>query len=91
MDKIKVKLPKPIEFDGKKIEVLEFREPIGEDMEEFVGELAGVNGDKKALGKIITELAERLIISHPLSAEDFRKMPGKNYMAIVQEISAFLM
>ncbi|GAB6045072.1 hypothetical protein JCM11957_06700 [Caminibacter profundus] len=91
MDKIKVKLPKPIEIDGKKVDELEFREPLGADMEDFVGEIASAGGDKKAMGKVITELAEKLIVSHPLSADDFREMPGKNYMAIVQELSSFLM
>ena len=91
MDKIKIKLPKPIEIDGKKVEELEFREPLGADMEDFVGEIASAGGDKKAMGKVITELAEKLIVSHPLSADDFRQMPGKNYMAIVQELSSFLM
>ena len=91
MDKFKVVLPKPIEIDGKEVSELEFREPIGEDMEDFVGEIAANGGDKKAMGKVITELAEKLVISHPLSAEDFRKMPGKDYMAVVQKISDFLM
>ncbi|HIP44432.1 MAG TPA: phage tail assembly protein [Sulfurospirillum arcachonense] len=90
MDTIKVVLPKEIEIDGKKITELEFREPLGEDMEDFVGELAVAGGDKKAMGKVITELAEKLIISHPLSSDDFRKMSGKNYMTIVQKLSDFL-
>lgn len=91
MDKIKVTLPKPIIIDGKEVKTLEFREPLGEDMEEFVGEIAAGGGDMKSLGKIITQLAEKLIVSHPLSAEDFRKMSGKNYIAIVQELSDFLL
>lgn len=91
MDKFKVVLPKPIKIDDKEVKELEFREPIGEDMEDFVGEIAANGGDKKAMGKVITELAEKLIVSHPLSAEDFRKMPGKDYMAVVQKISDFLM
>jgi len=91
MDKFKVVLPKPIKVENKEVKELEFREPIGEDMEDFVGEIAANGGDKKAMGKVITELAEKLIISHPLSAEDFRKMPGKDYMAVVQRISDFLM
>ena len=91
MDKFKVVLPKPIKIENKEVKELEFREPIGEDMEDFVGEIAANGGDKKAMGKVITELAEKLIISHPLSAEDFRKMPGKDYMAVVQRISDFLM
>jgi len=90
VDTIKVVLPKEIEIDGKKITELEFREPLGEDMEDFVGELAVAGGDKKAMGKVITELAEKLIISHPLSSDDFRKMSGKNYMTIVQKLSDFL-
>ena len=62
MDTIKVKLPKPIEIDGEKVTELEFREPLGEDMEDFVGEIAAAGGDKKAMGKVLTELAEKLIV-----------------------------
>lgn len=91
MDKFKVVLPKPIKIENEEVSELEFREPIGEDMEDFVGEIAANGGDKKAMGKVITGLAEKLVISHPLSAEDFRKMPGKDYMAVVQKISDFLM
>jgi hypothetical protein len=91
MEKFKVVLPKTVTIDGKEIKGLEFREPLGADMEDFVGEIAANGGDKKAMGKVITELAEKLIVSHPLSAEDFRKMPSKSYMAVVQKISDFLM
>ena len=90
MDTIKVVLPEKFEIDKKEIVELEFREPIGADMEDFVGELAASGGDKKVMGKIITQLAEKLIVSHPLNADDFRKMSGKNYMAIVQKLSDFL-
>jgi hypothetical protein len=90
MENIKVKLPKPIKVDGKEVTELEFREPLGEDMEDFVGEIAAAGGDKKAMGKVLTELAEKLIVSHPFSADDFRKMPGKDYMAVVNALSDFL-
>jgi hypothetical protein len=91
MDKFKVVLPKPVQIDGKEVKELEFREPVGADMEDFVGEIASNGGNKKEMGKVITELAGKLIVSHPLTAEDFREMPGKDYMAIVQEVSDFLM
>ena len=91
MDKFKITLPKIEKINEKEIKELEFREPLGADMEEFVGEMSVVGSNKAAIGKIITTLAEKLIVSEPLSADDFRKMKGKNYMAIVQELSNFLM
>ena len=45
---------------------------------------------KKATGKALTELASKLVTSHPLTPDDFRKFKAKNYMVVVNKMMAFL-
>lgn len=85
---MKIELVVPEIVDGKEIKELEFREPLGGDLEEVLGEFS--SGDKKVLGGALTKLASTLVVSHPISIEDFRGFKAKNYMAIMGEMSAFL-
>ena len=85
---MKIKLIVPETIDDKEITELEFREPLGADLEEIMGSFSG--GDKKAIGKALTQLASNLVTSHPLTPDDFRKFKAKNYMAVVNEMMGFL-
>ena len=85
---MKVKLITKEVIDNKEITELEFREPLGADLEEIIGEFS--SGDKKATGKALTELASKLVTSHPLTPDDFRKFKAKNYMVVVNKMMAFL-
>jgi len=85
---MKVKLVIAEKIDGKEIQELEFREPIGADLEEIMGEFSG--GDKKSIGKALTQMASNLVISHPISPDDFRIFKAKNYMAVMNEMMTFL-
>ena len=82
MDKFKIELAEPEVINGKEITELEFREPLGADLEEIVG--------VEKLGKAITELAAKLVTNVPLTADDIRKFKGKNYMKISEKIMGFL-
>ena len=88
MEKIKIKLVEPEKIDGKEVAELEFREPLGADLEEIMGEFSG--GDKKAIGRALTKLAANLITSHPITEDDFRRFRAKNYMAVMNEMMSFL-
>ncbi|MCF6207705.1 MAG: phage tail assembly protein [Sulfurovum sp.] len=85
-----VALPKPIEFDGKEVTELTFREPVGADMEAFLGEMVPQAGGKPDMGKSVTAIAAATVVSHPLTEDDFRAMHAKNYMAVAMEIMGFL-
>jgi len=89
LERIKIELVKPEKIDAKEIKVLEFREPIGADLESIIGEFS--SGDKKAIGKAMTELAAKLIVNEPITADDFRKFSAKNYMAVINELMSFLL
>jgi len=82
MNKFKVELVEPEIVDGKEITELEFREPLGADLEDIVG--------VEKLGKAMTELAAKLVTNVPLTAEDIRTFKGKNYMKISERIMGFL-
>lgn len=88
MAKIEIRLHTPEEIDGKKIEVLELREPIGADLEEIIGEFSVE--DKKAIGRAITELASQLIVNAALTPDDIRRFNAKNYMKLVSALTPFL-
>ncbi len=88
MAKIEIRLQPPEELDGKKIEVLELREPIGADLEGIIGEFSAE--DKKAIGKALTELASQLIVNMALTPDDIRRFNAKNYMKVVSELTPFL-
>lgn len=88
MENIKIKLIEPEKIGDEEIKELEFREPLGADLEEIMGEFS--TGNKKAIGKALTQLASNLVTSHPLSADDFRKFKAKNYMAVMNEMMTFL-
>ena len=82
MNKFKVELVEPEIVNGKEIKELEFREPVGADLEKIVG--------VEKLGKAITELAAKLVTNVPLTADDIRNFKGKNYMKISEAIMGFL-
>jgi len=74
----------------EEVEVLEFREPTGADMEAFLGEMIPQGGGRPNIGKSVTAIAAATIVSHPLNEEDFRAMSAKNYMAVATEMMGFL-
>jgi hypothetical protein len=82
MNKFKIELVEPEVLNGKEITEIEFREPLGSDLEDIVG--------VEKLGKAITELAAKLVTNIPLTAEDIRNFKGKNYMKISEGIMGFL-
>lgn len=81
-DTIKVALPEAVEIDGKQVETLEFRQPVGADIEELIG--------SESLGRSVTKLASRLCINVPLTEEEIRAISAKNYLAISEAMMGFL-
>ena len=86
-----VALPVPIEIEGKKVDKLSFREPIGEDMEAFLGEMVPMGGGAPNIGKSVTAIAAQTIVSHPMTEDDIRAMNARNYMAVAMELMGFLL
>jgi len=80
---MKVKLITPEIIYNKEVIELEFRGHLGADLEEIIREFSSG-------GKALTELTSKLIISHPLSVDDFRKFKAKNYMVVVNKMMNFL-
>jgi len=89
MKKFTVELLEPEIVAGKEITSLEFREPKGADMEEFLGEMIS-DGSGINIGKSITGLASRCVVSHSLSEDDIRAFSAKNYMSISKGFMGFL-
>ena len=88
MNKIKIEFEESIKIDGKEIKELEFREPLGEDMESLIGIIA--SGGVSNTGKAITALAARCVTSYPLEEDTLRALPAKTYMKIVEAFYPFL-
>jgi hypothetical protein len=87
MSNFKVKFDEPININGREVKELEFREPIGEDMESLIGIIAeGVENT----GEALTALASRCVVSHSLEEDDIRAMPAKAYLKIVSAFTPFL-
>jgi len=82
MEKINVTLPTPVKIDGKEVSELEFREPIGADIEAIIG--------SDSIGKSITTLAASLCTSVALNEEDVRALPADDYLAISGVLMDFL-
>jgi len=89
MKKFKVELLETEKVDGKEIKELEFREPVGADMEEFLGEIITEDGKPK-VGKGVTGLAARCLVSHSLTEEDIRSFSAKNYIRIATRFVGFI-
>lgn len=89
MSNFKVELTTPEKIDSKEISELEFREPKGSDMEDFLGEIVGIDGKPK-VGKGVTGLAARCLVSHNLSEDDIRNFSAANYMAIASRFMGFM-
>ena len=81
-DEIKVALPEPAEIDGKEVNEIIMRQPIGADLEDVIG--------AKSPGVVVTALASRLATNVPLTEEDVRKLSAKNYMALSEVVLDFL-
>jgi len=88
MNNFKVEFDTPEIIDGKEVRELEFREPIGADMEALIGVVAG--GGVENTGKAITALASSCVVSHSLTEDDIRKLSAKGYMKIVGAFTPFL-
>lgn len=89
MSNFKIELKEPEVVDGKEIKELEFREPRGSDMEDFLGEIVTEDGKPK-VGKGVTGLATRCIVSHSLSEDDIRAFSAKNYMQVATRFMGFI-
>ena len=89
MKNFKVELLEVEKVDGKEIKELEFREPVGADMEDFLGEMISEDGKPK-VGKGVTGLATRCIVSHNLTEDDIRGFSAKNYMQIATRFMGFI-
>ncbi|ADV47017.1 phage tail assembly protein [Nitratifractor salsuginis] len=82
MGTIKVSLPEPMTIDGKEVRELEFREPLGADIEGLIG--------TESLGKSVTKLASSLCTNIPLSEDEIRAMSAKNYLSVSEVMMGFL-
>jgi len=82
MEKLKVALPTPANIDGKEVTELEFREPIGADIEKIIG--------SESVGKSITSLAASLCTNVALSEDEVRALPADDYLAISGVLMDFL-
>jgi len=85
----KIELKESENINNKEIKELEFREPTGADMEEFLGEMVS-EGGKVNIGKSVTGLAARCVVSFSLSEDDIRAFSAKNYMEIAKGFMGFL-
>ena len=79
---ITVALPEPAEIDGKEVNEIILRQPIGADLEDVIG--------AQSPGRVVTALASRLATNVALSEEEVRKLSAKNYMALSGVVLGFL-
>ena len=89
LKKFEVELAEPEIIKGKEVSKLEFREPKGEDMEDFLGETTGLDGSVN-IGGAITGLVSRCAVSHMLSVDTLRAFSARNYMKIAKEFMGFI-
>ena len=82
MTMIKVALPTATKIGEKEVTALEFREPIGADIEQIIG--------NDSIGESITSLAASLCTTVPLEVEDVRALSADNYLAISGVLIDFL-